>query len=347
MFRTLIIIGWSAFAFDAILAIIAIISRNMGNDAAGRGLAFAYGLIALVFVLAGGAGLFFSGRAHSWLGAAGSIVPLALPLLLFFGTDLESYIHRIKSSFERDKEGRFPEPAQRDLFKAIRAADYLAMQRALAAHPNLNARDEAGADLLSYAVNETQLARANAPNRQAEDVENLKCVEGVWLLLEAGVDSNQSTGLYGNSTFLGSASRVSRPTPQGWEPDPAGAEVFRLFLDHGANPNALKEGRPLIFSVRTNPDSMQALLDHGVDINIRDQEGNTPLLFFLRNGLWDAALFVLERGADTNVQNQSGMTPELALASAIQRAELTRSQLPEAYDQVKTALESRRASKGH
>ena len=103
----------------------------------------------------------------------------------------------------------------------------------------------------------------------------------------------------------------------------------------------------MIFSVRTNPDSMQALLDHGVDINIRDQEGNTPLLFFLWNGFWDAALFVLERGADTNVQNQSGMTPELALASAIQRAELTRSQLPEAYDQVKTALESRRASKGH
>jgi ankyrin repeat protein len=290
--------------------------------------------------------LYFSARAHSWLGATGSIVPLAVPVLLFFGTDLEAYVHRIKVSFERNKEGRFPEPAQRDLFKAIRASDYPAMQRILAGHTNLNVRDEAGADLLAYAVNETQILRANTPDRQAEDAESLKCVEGVRLLLAAGADPNQSTDVYGNSTFLGSASRVSRPMPQGWEADPAGAKVFRLFLDHGANPNALKEGRPLIFSVRTNPDSMQVLLDHGVDINVRDEEGNTTLLFFLWNGWWDAALFVLERGADVNTQNQSGMTPDLALAAAVQRAEITRSQLPEAYDKVKTALESRRTSKG-
>ena len=74
---------------------------NMGDDAAGRRLAFAYGLVSLAFVLGGGAALFFSARAHSWLGAIGSILPLVLPFVLFFGTDLESYVHSILTIFER------------------------------------------------------------------------------------------------------------------------------------------------------------------------------------------------------------------------------------------------------
>ena len=341
MFKVLIVVGWTIFAVDAVLAVTAMVSRDMGDDAAGRGVAFTYGLIGLAFVLGGGAALFFSGRAHSWVGAGLSILPLALPLLIFFGTDLESYAHSVATSFGRRKEGRYPEPAQRELYKAIQTGDYLAMRKLLASHPNLSGRDEAGDDLLALAVRQTHLVRGQTGGLAAEDAENLKCVEGVRLLLEAGMDPNQSKGMDDSSTFVSSAYNVARPTGHGWQADPAGAEVFRMLLDHGANPNMLKEGEPLIFSVRNNPDSMRALLDHGADINGRDAGGNTPLLFYLRNGFWDAALVVLDRGANVHVQNNSAVTPEAALDEAKAMTERMGNPLPEGYHAVKAALDRR------
>ena len=337
MFKLLIVVGWGVFALDAFLVIVATVSRNMGDDAAGRGAGLFWGLVGLVFVLAGGAALYFSGSAHSWPGAIASIVPLALPLLIFFGTDVESYIHKIRAGFESRKEGRYPEPAQRELAKAIQNGDFEAMRKILATHPNLNGRDEAGYDLLSCAVGETRYARP--------DADNLKSVEGVRLLLEAGMDPNQSRDSDGSSTFAGLAYTLSRPTPAGWVANPAAAEVFRLFLEHGANPNILKDGQPLIFSVWANLDSLRAMLDHGADIDMRDNAGDTPLLFYLWNGRWDAALLVLERGAGIDVQNKSGTTPEIGLANGKRIAEEIRQKpLPDAYYKAKTALERRRAA---
>ena len=108
----IILLGWAVFAVDAFLVVVAIVSRDMGDDAAGRGAGLFWGFVGLVFVLAGGAGLYFSGRAHSWPGVIGSIVPLALPLLIFFGTDVEAYIHKIRAGFESRKQGRYADPAQ-------------------------------------------------------------------------------------------------------------------------------------------------------------------------------------------------------------------------------------------
>ena len=240
MFKLLIVAGWGFFALDAFLVIAAIVSRNMGDDAAGHGVGLTFGLAGLVFVLVGGAGLYFSGRAHSWPGAVGSIVPLALPFLLFFGADVESYIHGIRTSLDNRKEGRYPEPAQRELAQALQRGDFEAMRKILATHPNLNGRDEAGYDLLSYAVRETRML--------GRDADNIKRVEGVRLLLDAGMSPNQSKDSDGTSTLAGLAYSVSQPTPQDNGADPS-AEVFRLFLEHGANPNTQKEDQPLIFSV--------------------------------------------------------------------------------------------------
>ena len=37
LFKLLIVVGWGVFALDAFLVIVATVSRNMGDDAAGRG----------------------------------------------------------------------------------------------------------------------------------------------------------------------------------------------------------------------------------------------------------------------------------------------------------------------
>jgi hypothetical protein len=335
MFKVLLIAGWGIFAVDAIFVVVSIISRNMGDDAAGHGVALAFGLIALVVVLLGGTGLVFSQRAHSALGVAGSTIPLALPLLFLFGGDIEAYIHRIKSGFEDRKIGRYPDPAQRDLARAIDAVDLARMRTILSTHPNLNGRDEAGFDLLSYAAG---LVRGDSGRTDR--------VEAIRLLLDAGMDPNQSKDNYGGSTFVGTASSVSTPTGHGWVTDPTGAEIFRLFLEHGANPNALHEKQPVLFEVWGSPESVRALLDHGADMNLRDENGDTALLFYLFNARWDAALIVLERGADIHVQNNFGTTPESAVEEAHRREADGSKPEPETYTKVKAALERRRAAEG-
>jgi hypothetical protein len=341
LFKLLIVAGWGFFALDAFLVVTAIFSRDMGDDAAGRGVAFTFGLVGLAFVLGGGAGLHFSSRAHSWPGAIGSIIPLAVPGMLFFGTDVESYVHKIVSWVDSRREGRYSAPAQQALAKAIAAGDFETMRKILASQPNLNARDAAGYDLLSYAVMETHLTRT--------DQENLRHVEGVRLLLDAGMDPNQAKDTDGGSTFAGLAYFLSQPTPSGYVADRATTEVFRLFLEHGANPNILREQQPLIFSVWSNLDSLRALLDHGADINVRNEARDTPLLFYLWNGRWDAALLLLERGADIDVTNNSGTTPEIGIANGKRTTEeILQKPLPDGYYKVKAALEQRRrVSKSH
>jgi len=180
------------------------------------------------------------------------------------------------------------------------------------------------------------------------DEENLRQVEGVRLLLDAGMDPNQSKDTDGGSTFAGLTYYLSQPTPGGYVADVAATEVFRLFLEHGANPNILREHQPLSFSLWRNVDSLRVLLDHGADINMRDEAGDTPLLFYLWNGRWDATFLLLERGADIDVKNNSGTTPEVAIANGKRIAEeVMQKPLPDGYYKVKAALEKRRASKSH
>ena len=294
LLRILIIAAWLVFAADALLVGAAIVTRDMGDDAAGRGLALGWGLIGLVFVLVGGAALFFAGRAQSWLGAGGSMFVLAMPLLLFFGSDVESWFHKIGSGISNRKYAKemagYPEPAQRELGQAIEIGDFAAMRRILAKHPNLNGRNAAGFDLLSHAVS---LTTSFGPDR-----DGTQRVDAVRLLLEAGMDPSQSHDPDGHSPIAMVSYRLD---------EPPGTEVFGLLLDHGADPNGLdSDKRPVIFDVWRNLDNVRALIDHGANIEIRDSEQNTPLLFYVWNGRWDAAALMLDRGVNQYVHRLRG-----------------------------------------
>ena len=328
LFRVLTIAAWLLFAIDAFMVIATIVSPNLGDDAAGRGVALGYGMVALAFLLIGGAALFFGGRAHSRVAVTGSLTLLALPLLLFFGTDLENLVHSGTGWFSDRKVGRYPQPAQRELAQAIQAGDPAAMRKILAARPNLNARDDAGNDMLGFAVSmSTTLATGVSPENR---------IEAVRLLLEAGMDPNQARSVYGGATFFDLSRNLK---------DPTDADIFRLFLDHGANPNAIGiEGSPVIFDTWQNLDSVRAVLDHGGQVDIRAKDGTTPLLFYVANGRWDAALLMLDRGADVNVQNHSGATLEVALENRKRISEQLPEPLPEGYNKVKAAIASKRST---
>jgi hypothetical protein len=330
MLKSLTVAAWVMLGLDAVLVGMALISRDMGDDAAGRGVALALGLMGLGFLLLGGALLFFSGRAKSGWGVGGSLVFLALPFMLFFGADVEGLIHNAGVWVDNQKVGRYPEPAQRELATAIKAGNLDRMASILATHPNLQGRDAIGFDLLSFAV-----AQSGSVDPKADRDRTVTVVE---LLLDAGMDPNQARDPDDASVFV----RLSRSVG-----DPISARIFQLFLDHGANPNALDgDGQPAVFHAWENPESVGALLDHGANIDIRGKDGDTPLLFYVYNGRWDAARLVLERGADLHVRNKYGTTLDLALKNQVEIAGRLHEPLSEGFHQVQAAIERRRAAEG-
>ncbi|WP_309722960.1 ankyrin repeat domain-containing protein [Armatimonas sp.] len=96
----------------------------------------------------------------------------------------------------------------------------------------------------------------------------------------------------------------------------------KALLKLGANPNATDEDgqtalhaavawfqppmSDMIVRWYTEPEVLEALLDAGALLNIRDKEGMTPLLLACRNANGPAALFLLERGADPKELDRFG-----------------------------------------
>jgi ankyrin repeat protein len=85
--------------------------------------------------------------------------------------------------------------------------------------------------------------------------------------------------------------------------------------------------------------SLRALLDHGAGIDSRDTNGDTPLLYYVWNGRWDAALPVLDRGADIHAQNKQSTTLEAALDNQKSLVDRMQQALPDGYNKVKAAIE--------
>src|SRR6266702_4446750 len=57
------------------------------------------------------------------------------------------------------------------------------------------------------------------------------------------------------------------------------------------------------------PDFARLLLEHGTDVNIRDEDGNTLLHLLLNLWIYKFARILLELGADVSVENNMGKTP--------------------------------------
>lgn len=55
--------------------------------------------------------------------------------------------------------------------------------------------------------------------------------------------------------------------------------------------------------------SFDFLLDHGMDVNVADDEGNTPLHYAIQNGRVEAVKELLARRASVNATNHAGETP--------------------------------------
>ncbi|XP_065343629.1 serine/threonine-protein phosphatase 6 regulatory ankyrin repeat subunit B-like [Cloeon dipterum] len=86
-------------------------------------------------------------------------------------------------------------------------------------------------------------------------------------------------------------------------------EILEKLVDFGADVNLKNDDgwTPLHFAARYKPELCQKLLDHGADVNSIDQDGWTPLHFAAR---FNPQIFqtLLEHGADVNLKERAGWT---------------------------------------
>jgi hypothetical protein len=82
-----------------------------------------------------------------------------------------------------------------------------------------------------------------------------------------------------------------------------------ILLKYGVSSNFIKDYTLIRQAIYNGyHDIVQMLLDHGGDINIKDDSGYTPLHVAVEENQYICAKLLLERGADPNIPNGIGRT---------------------------------------
>ncbi len=96
-----------------------------------------------------------------------------------------------------------------------------------------------------------------------------------------------------------------------------GDYIMNLLIDHGAKVdiNSTRNTQPIHFC--TNAKVLKILLDKGIDVNICDNIGYTPLHYAVLIGNSQVAMELMERKADVNIQTVTGQTAKDILLEKI------------------------------
>ncbi|XP_068717164.1 ankyrin repeat and protein kinase domain-containing protein 1-like [Montipora capricornis] len=88
--------------------------------------------------------------------------------------------------------------------------------------------------------------------------------------------------------------------------------LIKTLIDLGADVNAQtapgKKGPLLLAASSNNYVVTGLLLEHGADVNIQDNEGNSPLLLSVRQGFFSISQLLLNAGFHTKLRSKAGET---------------------------------------
>ncbi len=89
-------------------------------------------------------------------------------------------------------------------------------------------------------------------------------------------------------------------------------DQVRRHLEAGVDLNQTIPGDsayPLHYAANTHADMIQLLIDHGADVNVKDDKGKTPLHCAAVGAYLEGMRALLENGADVNAVDDEGNTP--------------------------------------
>lgn len=265
------------------------VARNIGDDAAGRGLASGWAMILAVPLLVAGGLLAWGTWGHQkaafWVGFALVASPVAYGAVGRGGQALK----QIGRAAARARYGQFADGRLTRLARAIDRADTTEMRALLAAGaPDFAARDPYGHTILGHAL-----------HRVVEDFYGNARSEPVRLLLEAGAPPRLE--VLAAERTPASISEHDAVFHLFAVHTPGALAALELLLAAGADPNRPDEdGRPMYFSTYTTRAALEVLARHGADFRRldtrEDRAGWTALMNAAHLQAWPEALFFLEQG---------------------------------------------------
>jgi ankyrin repeat protein len=234
-------------------------------------------------------------------------------------------------------------------------ADHVALIRLLLARgAEVNAADSERRTALHYAL----AADTDANNPAVTEVVNLLLTHGadvravningvtsvmyaaignhpalVRKMLDAGVDINTRDRL-GASVLL----RVLYANGYGSRRRSRSLDLAPLLLAHGANVQILSAA-----AVPCREEDLQFLLDHGADIDGRDEKGNTALANAAAVGYLPTVRFLLAHGAHIDLKNRHGQTALMLAAFRTGTADTVQYLLANGADPRMTDVDGRDA----
>jgi len=309
--RTLTIVGWICFALEAGLVVMLLLSRNMGDDAAGRGLATAWGLVLLPVVLIAGGALYWAQRS----GRAGAVWVATLlvgaPFIVMGFNAVSGSAKSFSRASWRARQGRFDDPVLRQVARAIDAGD-TALVRTLATGNRLDwtARDPWGSTIVGHAVRRT--------GQPYEGFGRPADLASVRILFECGAPYTIDA--------IGPDERLL--TFAGSNTDSTSLELMRIYLEHGADADETEryDDAPLVFHANLTVPKLEILAAHGADLQARSQRSDRLGWSTLMNAAymsnWPVATFLLQHGVAPAYAAPDGPTLDTILAADTNYAEM-------------------------
>ena len=80
-------------------------------------------------------------------------------------------------------------------------------------------------------------------------------------------------------------------------------EIIRLLQNNGAEAKSIHAAAML-----GDKEKVKAFLRQGIDVNLKDDKGNTPLFYAIRDGHDELAQFLIDQGADINYTDKNGFS---------------------------------------
>ena len=329
IFKIISILGWICFALDTAFVVALLVIRDAGTDAAGRGLGRGWGVILLPILLAAGGLLYWGTKSGSKFGTLTGTLMVALPFILLAQGRLKLMRENAQADAQNAEHGQFADATLNTIAKAIDAGDTTALQTLLSSYKangtalNYAERDRAGATLLGFAAT------------RAMDYEGtIDKVAALRILLQNGVPYAADAKHVGEDWSFEAITGV---------PDKF-LEIAAIALDAGADAKqqARRDRYPVIMSYELSVPKLQLLVQHGADVHVLNERGETTLFNMVRFKKFPQALYFLQQGVDPDIAASDGGTMQDELAKGVREYQSQQRPMEPGYDAFVAALEARK-----
>ena len=305
--KRLLLPAWILLGLEVLFVVMLTVTKNVGDDAAGRGMASGFAMLLAPLVLLTGGLLFWAQRGGPAVALWVGILLAFSPALIWAAIAGGNAVTSMSQAKGRAEFGKFDDPRLTSLARAIEKVDAARMRVILGqGSVDWHARDRRGQTVLGHAIS---LAGD-------EYVDTMRVVP-VRLLLDAGapVESNviaaartpesiSAHDVVYHLYFLGTTNALV---------------VLDLLLARGLSPNAVDEdGRPIHVTPHTTPAALEVLARHGADFTRLgtkpDQLGWTGLMHAVSRRRWAEATFFLEHGISPGYVAPDGTSVRSILA---------------------------------